>query len=101
MNKYFIQKKYINNLILYIIYNYKLLILYMNFYIKNNFFLKILILIIRIYQYSLSRYIGQNCRYIPSCSQYMILSLKRYGILKGIFCGLKRLFTCHPWYNNN
>lgn len=72
----------------------------MNLYRKNKYLLILLILIIKIYQNTLSILIGSNCRYIPSCSEYMIISLKRYGILKGIYFGIKRLFTCHPWNNN-
>lgn len=63
----------------------------------NKLCLNFLILIIRIYQYSLSKYIGSNCRYLPSCSEYMIISLKNYGIFQGIYFGIKRLSKCHPW----
>lgn len=55
------------------------------------------ILIVRIYQIFISPLLGSNCRYHPTCSRYMIDALKEWGILKGLFLGLKRIFSCHPW----
>ncbi|MFZ4464248.1 MAG: membrane protein insertion efficiency factor YidD [Bacteroidales bacterium] len=57
----------------------------------------ILILIVRIYQYTLSPFIGRSCRYTPTCSQYSIEALKRHGALKGGWMGLKRIASCNPW----
>lgn len=37
------------------------------------------------------------CRYTPTCSEYMLQAIKVYGIWKGIFLGIKRLFRCHPF----
>ena len=39
---------------------------------------------------------GDKCRYIPSCSNYYIESLKTYGFIKGSFMGFKRILSCHP-----
>ena len=61
-----------------------------------NIFSKIIIKIIKLYQYILSPYLGNNCRYLPTCSQYFIDSLKEYGFLKGCIMGSKRIFSCHP-----
>ena len=58
----------------------------------NNF----LILIIKFYKYFISPYFPSNCRYIPTCSEYFIESLKINGLLKGIFFGVKRILRCHP-----
>ena len=44
----------------------------------------------------ISPYLGNNCRYIPTCSDYFIESLKTYGLLKGSLKGTKRILTCHP-----
>ena len=56
----------------------------------------LLIKIIKIYQLFISPYLGNNCRYLPTCSQYFIDCLKEYGLLKGLFKGLKRIVRCHP-----
>ncbi len=54
------------------------------------------IIIIKVYKYTISPYLGSNCRYVPTCSDYFIESLKTYGFIKGGYKGLKRIFTCHP-----
>ena len=56
----------------------------------------LLIKIIKIYQLFVSPYLGSNCRYLPTCSEYFIDSLKEFGFLKGSIKGIKRLLTCHP-----
>tara|TARA_B100000579_G_scaffold416602_1_gene412344 strand:- start:629 stop:865 length:237 start_codon:yes stop_codon:yes gene_type:complete len=56
----------------------------------------ILIYIIKIYKYLVSPYIGNNCRYLPTCSDYFIDCLSQFGLFKGTLKGLKRLITCHP-----
>ena len=61
-----------------------------------NIFSKIIIKIIKFYQYILSPYLGNNCRYLPTCSEYFIESLKEFGFLKGCLLGLKRILSCHP-----
>ena len=58
---------------------------------------KLFILIIRFYQLSISPMLGQNCRYDPTCSQYSIEALKKYGAFKGGWLGIKRIGSCHPW----
>ena len=55
------------------------------------------VLIIRFYQSAISPFFPSNCRYLPTCSQYYIESLNKYGILKGNFLGIKRILKCHPW----
>ena len=56
----------------------------------------LLIIIIKLYQLLLSPLIGNNCRYLPTCSNYFIDSLKEFGFFKGTIKGIKRLLTCHP-----
>ncbi|MGP1447481.1 MAG: membrane protein insertion efficiency factor YidD [Candidatus Limimorpha sp.] len=56
-----------------------------------------LILLIRIYQVTLSPYIGRNCRYTPTCSSYGIEALKKYGAIKGGWLTFKRVLSCNPW----
>ena len=55
-----------------------------------------LISAIKIYKLTISPYLGNRCRYLPTCSEFFIDSLKIYGFSKGFVMGLKRLFRCHP-----
>ena len=55
------------------------------------------LILIRVYQYALSPYLGgSKCRYTPSCSQYTLEAIQKFGPIKGIFLGAKRLSKCHP-----
>ena len=56
----------------------------------------ILIKVINLYKLIVSPYLGNNCRYLPTCSEYFIDSLNEYGVLKGILMGTKRILKCHP-----
>ena len=56
----------------------------------------IFVKIIRLYQILLSPILGSNCRYHPTCSQYMIDAINEWGILKGGILGIKRIAKCHP-----
>ena len=56
----------------------------------------IIIKIIKFYQYLISPLLGNNCRYLPTCSEYFIECLKEYGLIKGLFKGTKRVLSCHP-----
>jgi len=55
------------------------------------------ILLIKFYQYVISPAIGPKCRYTPTCSQYAIEALKKYGLFKGGWLAIKRIASCHPW----
>ena len=57
---------------------------------------KCLILIIKFYKYFISPYLPSNCRYLPTCSEYFIDSLKLNGPIKGFGLGIKRILSCHP-----
>jgi putative membrane protein insertion efficiency factor len=57
----------------------------------------VLIVMIRLYQVTLGPLLGPACRFEPSCSRYMVESLRKYGPLKGLARGLRRLSRCHPW----
>ncbi|MBQ2188665.1 MAG: membrane protein insertion efficiency factor YidD [Bacteroidales bacterium] len=56
-----------------------------------------LILLIKIYQYTLSPFIGRNCRYTPTCSNYGIEAIRKYGVIKGGWLTIKRVASCNPW----
>ena len=58
----------------------------------------LLIGLIRIYQYTLSPLLGNACRFEPSCSRYMVDSLRKHGLFRGLARGLRRLSRCHPWH---
>jgi len=58
----------------------------------NNF----LILLIKSYKYFISPFFSSNCRYLPTCSEYFIDSLKLNGTIKGSLLGIKRILKCHP-----
>jgi hypothetical protein len=53
---------------------------------------------IRGYQYALSPLIGPACRFYPSCSQYALEALSRFGVLRGGWLGVRRLARCHPFH---
>lgn len=57
----------------------------------------LLTLLIRVYQYTISPMLGQNCRHVPTCSQYTLLAIEEWGPIKGTWMGLKRIARCHPW----
>ena len=56
----------------------------------------LLIKIIKIYQLIISPYLGKNCRYLPTCSEYFIDCLNEHGFIKGTVIGIKRVISCHP-----
>ncbi len=58
---------------------------------------KIAILPIRFYQWFLSPMLGPTCRYQPTCSHYMVEAIEEWGVLRGLWLGLKRISRCHPW----
>jgi putative membrane protein insertion efficiency factor len=55
------------------------------------------ILLIRIYKYTLSPLLPNACRYTPTCSTYAEEAIRKYGVIKGTWLGIKRLSRCHPW----
>lgn len=57
----------------------------------------LIILPVRLYQILLSPLLGKNCRFNPTCSNYMLQAVKEWGPLYGIWLGLKRIVRCHPW----
>jgi uncharacterized protein len=56
-----------------------------------------LVALIRVYQWVISPGLGPKCRFTPSCSNYAIEALKKYGLFKGFWLSVKRIARCHPW----
>ena len=61
-----------------------------------NIFTMILIKFIKGYRFIISPFLGNTCRYSPTCSEYSIEALKTFGLFKGLFISLKRILSCHP-----
>ena len=63
----------------------------------KNFLSFIFIIPIKIYQILISPLLGPSCRFTPTCSQYTIEAIQKYGPLKGGWLGFRRILRCHPW----
>ena len=57
----------------------------------------LLIGLLKAYRYAISPMLGRNCRYHPSCSEYAIEAVQRYGALRGGWLALRRVGRCHPF----
>jgi uncharacterized protein len=55
------------------------------------------ILIVRLYQATLSHWLGGQCRFRPTCSEYAIEALDKYGLVRGGWLSVRRLLRCHPF----
>ncbi len=55
-------------------------------------------LLIRMYQWVVSPMLGPVCRFHPSCSNYSLVAIQRFGVLRGTWLTLRRLGRCHPWH---
>ena len=56
----------------------------------------LVILLLYFYKFCISPLLGRNCRYYPSCSKYMLLSIREWGLIKGVWLGIKRICRCRP-----
>lgn len=56
-----------------------------------------LLALVKFYQYCISPFTPPACRFTPTCSQYAVEALRKYGPIKGCWLTLKRLARCHPW----
>ncbi|MGC3981253.1 MAG: membrane protein insertion efficiency factor YidD [Steroidobacteraceae bacterium] len=57
-----------------------------------------LIAVISGYRYLISPWLGQNCRFYPSCSCYAQQALSEHGSIKGLYLSFRRIMRCHPWH---
>ena len=56
-----------------------------------------LLFLIKVYQ-SISKFTPPVCRFTPTCSEYMRQAIEKYGVLKGLWLGIKRICKCHPFH---
>lgn len=59
---------------------------------------RLLLGLLRAYQYGISPLLGQNCRFYPSCSNYALEAIRNHGALRGSALAARRLCKCHPWH---
>jgi uncharacterized protein len=58
----------------------------------------LLLVFIRLYQFLLSPWMGNSCRFYPTCSQYAKTAIGKYGAAHGSWLAMKRILRCHPWH---
>jgi hypothetical protein len=59
---------------------------------------RLFIMLVRGYQLLISPFLGSNCRFYPTCSQYTIEAIELHGIFKGTWLGIRRISRCHPFH---
>ena len=64
---------------------------------KRINFKGLIIKLIRAYQLIISPYLGSNCRFYPTCSNYAMEAIERFGVIKGLKMSTLRLLKCNPW----
>ncbi|MGP1458634.1 MAG: membrane protein insertion efficiency factor YidD [Treponema sp.] len=64
----------------------------------KNFFILFFCFFIRVYQKCISPLFPSCCRYTPTCSQYALEAIKKYGAGKGSFLAIKRILRCNPFF---
>ena len=63
----------------------------------NKFLTFSVISLINSYKYLISPLLGNNCRFLPTCSEYTKEAIIKFGLIKGTSLGFKRIIKCHPW----
>ncbi len=63
----------------------------------NKFLTFSVISLINLYKYLISPLLGNNCRFLPTCSEYTKEVIIKFGLVKGTSLGFKRIIKCHPW----
>ena len=57
-----------------------------------------LVVLVRLYQWFVSPLLGPRCRFRPTCSEYFLQSVKKYGAMRGTWRGMARICRCHPFH---
>ena len=63
---------------------------------RPNSAARVMLIVIRVYQLTLSAFLGRQCRFAPSCSEYAAEAIRVHGALRGGWLGMKRIGRCHP-----
>jgi putative membrane protein insertion efficiency factor len=58
----------------------------------------LVLILIKGYRMVISPWLGHHCRFTPSCSQYAITAIERFGLMRGGWLALRRIGSCHPWH---
>lgn len=58
---------------------------------------QLIIILLKGYKKIISPFLPNSCRYLPTCSVYAMQAIEKYGVLKGMYLGTKRILRCHPW----
>lgn len=53
--------------------------------------------LVMLYRVTLGQVMGGQCRYVPTCSQYMMDAVQKHGVCRGVWMGVRRIGRCHPW----
>ena len=64
---------------------------------RRNIFKKFFLLPVYFFKFCISPLLPHSCLFTPTCSNYMLKAVEEFGVLKGFWIGLKRLFRCNPW----
>ncbi len=64
----------------------------------NAFICKLIIAFIKVYRFVVSPWLGNHCRFHPTCSSYAIDALQQHGAVRGGWLAVKRISSCHPWH---
>ena len=59
---------------------------------------ELMLILLRIYKKAFSPWLPRACRFHPTCSEYMYQAIEKYGLMKGLLMGIKRIRHCHPWH---
>ncbi len=58
----------------------------------------VVLALVRFYRSYVSPLFPPTCRYVPTCSEYAMIALQKYGFIKGSWLAIKRICRCHPWH---
>lgn len=60
---------------------------------------RVVVVLIRVYQATISKLLGSRCRFHPSCSQYTLEAISKHGLVRGGWLGARRIGRCHPFHD--